>query len=113
MRQINNNGDFEFTQPSDTIATLIGSTAGTVIAQDYPTDAKYMHISSDTRLYINQVSTSATIPTTTTAPSTATATLNYMHNAGHEHIYYIPTNSTGYSVAFESSGKATIEFWGV
>lgn len=111
MRQINHDGDYEFTQPADTIATLIGSTAGTVIAQDYPTNAKFMHLSCDARVFVHLSSTGVTIPTTTTAPSTTV--LSFMHNTGHEHIYYIPTDSTGYSIAFDSSGRATIEFWGV
>lgn len=94
----------------DTVATAILTTAGAVVAQDWPDGATIMHINNSVRVYFNPVSTSATIPTTNSIGSTATANRNIQLGAGHQHYYYV-NDSTGYSIAGESSGVATIEFW--
>lgn len=96
--------------PPDTVGTAILTTAGAVVAQGWPTGAHIVHLNSSVRVYFNPASTSATVPTTNSAGSTVAAGQNIMLNTVHQHYYYIGS-STGYSIAGETSGVATLSFW--
>ncbi len=113
MRSLSKNSRYapETFYSASVMATVIVSTAGAVVAQDYPSDAAYFHVSADARLFLNLRTTEAAVLSATIAATTATTGLNILVNSGHEHIYEIPTGSTGYSMTAESSAMATIEFW--
>ncbi len=102
--------------PSDVVATVVGTSAGAVIAQDYPTATAtgssrphIMRVSSQVPIFFRDGTTGAAIPATngTTPGSTAHGGVYIAQDA----IYQVPAVSTGYSVAFPSSGFATIEFF--
>lgn len=105
------------TVPSDVVAIVIGTSAGAVIAQDYPSGGTatgssrphIMIISSQVPMFFRDGTTGAAIPATngTTPGSTAHGGAFISQSA----MYQIPAGSTGYSVAFPTSGIATIEFF--
>jgi hypothetical protein len=111
MRQLSAANEPDSTLVSDTVATVVISSAGAVVAQDYPSGAHYMHLSATMGLYINFSSTGVLIPTASLSATTSSSGLSIRHNSGHEHFYRIPAGSTGYSIISESSGVGTIEFW--
>lgn len=97
----------------DTIGSAIITTAGAVVAQDWPTGAKAVSFDASMAFITNMVSTFATVPTTNSAGTTASSGQNVYQPAGHEHTYQIPSSSTGYSVTAPTSGVVTISFWAV
>jgi hypothetical protein len=107
--------------PSDIVGVVIGSSALAVVAMDYPSAvatgssrAHIMRITSQVPFYFKDGSTHANIPTTgaTSAGSTANSRLvGTSSQSKIEEWYQIPAGSTGYSMAFPSSGIATVEFF--
>lgn len=103
--------------PSDVVATIIGSSAGAVIPLDYPSPGAatgssrphIMVISSQVPVFFRDGTTGAAVPATgaTTPGSTGHGGVYIAQTA----TYQVPGASTGYSVAFPTSGICTIEFF--
>lgn len=97
----------------DTVGTAIISSAGAVVAQNWPTG---MHVArfypGAIDFYLNPISTSANVPTTNSSGTTLSSGINLKLNAYNDHTFRISTSdSTGYSITGESSGVVTIGFW--
>lgn len=97
------------TVPADTVGSVIGSSVGAVVAQDWPSGAHMVSISGNVGAYFNAYSTAARIPSTNSVGSTAPADRNVWIEK--EAIFQRPGGSTGYSFAFPSSGVVTLEFF--
>lgn len=107
--------------PANLVGSAIISTAGAVVAQDWPgatssgisgsTAARVVTFDANVALAINMFSTGAVFPTTNSAGTTASSGLSFLQPAGHQHTYRIPSSSTGYSLTAATSGVATISFW--
>lgn len=109
--------------PPNLVGSAIISTAGAVVAQDWPgatssgisgsTAARNVAFDSPLTLAINMFSTGARVPTTNSSGTTASSGLSILQPAfvGPPHVYRIPSSSTGYSVTSPTSGEVTISFW--
>lgn len=94
----------------DTIGTIIGTTAGAIVAFDYPAGAEIATWAGNVPFVLNGRSTGAQVPTTNSSGTTLSSGWNE----------FVPTavtrqitgDSTGYSVAFPTSGFVTVSFWG-
>lgn len=95
--------------PADQVGTVIMTTGSVPVAAAFPTGAHFYRVTPGVRTYFNPVSTSAAIPTTN-AVGESTQDATVMINPEHERFFYV-AGSTGYSLAGETSGLATIEFW--
>lgn len=100
--------------PADCVASVIGTTAGVIVAMDWPSSTGPLRpdiasFAASVPFYLNEGSTKAAIPTTNTTGTTLSSDRNVFVNQ--EAIYQIPGGSTGFSVAFPSSGILTIEFF--
>ena len=96
--------------PADTFGAIIISTAGAVVANDWPTGARRVAFSGEMNFYVNWATTKAHAPTTASSGSTGSSEWNEL-NPG---VRNISTSiSTGYSVTARTSGVVTAQFWGV
>jgi len=105
------------TVPSDVVAVIAGSSAGAVMTNDYPSATSatgssrphIMLISAQVPIFFRDGSTAAAIPATngTTPGSTAHGGAFISQSA----MYQVPGGSTGYSIAFPTTGFVTIEFF--
>jgi hypothetical protein len=94
--------------PPDTVGSVIISSAGAIIAQDWPsTQANYVLFSGTVDFYANFNTTAAAIPTTNSTGTTASSGLNEL-NPG---LRQVMGGSTGYSITGPSSGIVTASFW--
>ena len=89
----------------DTFGAQLISSAGAVVAQDWPSGAKLVNFSAGFDFWVDWGSTGATVPTSSVAGSTA---FQMSQNPG---LRVIPP-TTGYSVVAASSGVISAEFWG-
>jgi len=112
MRTLNSQNKQNTTGMADTMSTFVLA-AGTAQADDYPTGAKYMHISSDTKLFINYSSTGAIVPAASVSATTSSTGLSVVQNPGHEHIYEVASDSTGYSLVSVTTGIAVVQYYGI
>lgn len=102
---------------SDTVASVIGTTAGAIVAQDYyastlPTSRPtIMIITATVACWFNDNSTKSTSPSTNTAGTTLSSDRNILIPANTPIRRQIAGDSTGYSFAFPSSGIAVLEFF--
>lgn len=94
----------------ENIAICVISTAGAIVAQDYPAGAQIMHFDAHATIYFHPSSTGVAIPTTSQVGSTSQNRVMRLNN-GHEGKYQIPADSTGYSITSETSGITGIQFW--
>ncbi len=90
----------------DTVGSVIITTLGAVVAQDWPSNAQLVHFSGGIDFYANFSSTAVSIPSTNSAGTTASSGLNE-YKPG---LRQIPAASTGYSIT-GSSGVVTASFW--
>lgn len=103
---INPNADIP--TPSDTFGSIIVSSAGAIVAQDWPAGAQRVAFSGEMNFWVNWLSTKANIPTTNSSGTTASSGANEL-NPG---VRNISTNlSTGYSVIAATSGLISAQFW--
>lgn len=102
---------------SDVVALVVGTSAGAVITQDYPSPSAatgssrphIMLISSQVPLFFRDGTTGAAIPATNgTTPGSTAHVGSYIAQSA---LYQVPAGSTGYSMAFPTSGFCTIEFF--
>ena len=119
MASYNGNTDIAYTPPSH-VGSVIITTAGAVVAQDWPagttgsTGAKFVQFSSEQPIVLNAYSTGAAYPTTNSVGTTASSGANVLIAAsGYDQpfIFRIPITSTGYSVTARTSGVMSIGFW--
>lgn len=92
--------------PPDTVGTVVISSAGAVVAADWPALADLVLFSGTVDFYANLRSTGARVPSTNSVGSTNPLDLNEL-NPGVRQL----SNSTGYSIAGPSSGIVTVSFW--
>lgn len=94
----------------DTIGTIIGTTAGVSVAFDWPSGVGLVTFAGNVPFIVNFASANAAVPTTNSSGTTLSSGLNE----------FVPTavtrqistgDSTGYSVAFPTSGFVTASFW--
>lgn len=86
------------------------SSAGAVIAQDYPDGAHLVRFGSEAGFFFNHASTAIAAPTTSWSASTASSlAIEYLSNGDTRQIV---SGSTGYSVTSNSSGYISLSFWG-
>ena len=106
--------------PASLVGAAIISTAGAVVAQDWPSGTtsglssnspRIVQFDSQVGFAFNISSTYAAIPTTNSSGTTASSGRNVYQAAGHQHTYRIPSSSTGYSLTAPTSGAITISFW--
>lgn len=107
--------------PANFVGSAIISTAGAVVAQDWPgatssgisgsTAARLVIFDSQVALAINMFSTGASFPTTNSTGTTSSSGLSFLQPVGQSPTYRIPSSSTGYSVTAATSGVATISFY--
>ena len=93
--------------PSDTFGSAIISTAGAVVAQDWPTNAKMVAISAPMNFWMNWRSTGVNVPTTNSTGTTLSSGCNELNPT----VRQIPGDSTGYSLTAASSGAISLQFW--
>lgn len=93
----------------DTVGSIQISSAGAVVAQDWPTNAQLVYFSPPPAFafVVNYLSTQAAFSGASTPGSTAGLAAS-IQNPG---IRQIPAGSTGYSITATSSGFITAEFW--
>lgn len=97
--------------PPDTVATSIGSSAGAVVGFDWPAGAGIATFSGTSGYYLNMYgSTVAHIPSTNSSGNTGSSERNEFVPSSVTR--QIPADSTGWSIAFQSSGTVvTISIW--
>lgn len=95
----------------DTLGVAVITTAGAVVAQDWPTSAQLVHFNVHADSWLNPWSTAVNIPTTNSSGTTVSSGQNVLLKAGHEHVFQIPGISTGYSVTAATSGVIGVSFW--
>ena len=95
--------------PPDTIGVAIITTAGAVVAQDWPDGAHIVTFGATMSFYANLGTTAANIPSTNSSGTTASSGLNEYVPPGL--TYQIPGASTGYSLTSPTSGVITLSFW--
>lgn len=94
--------------PPDTVGLSIVTTAGAIVAQDWPSSAaEYVLFAGTMDFYANFRTTAANVPTTNSTGTTASSGLNEL-NPG---LRQIPGDSTGYSISAPTSGLVTASFW--
>lgn len=102
---------------ADTVASVIGSTAGKVVAQDWyssTTPSSRPHIvtiTANVACYFNDGSTKVTAPSTDSAGTTESSGRNLYIPANTPRTYQVLGDSTGYSMQFPTSGIAVLEFF--
>ena len=112
MRQIGTLHPTELTPVSpDTVGSVIISTAGGAVAQDYPTGTHIVRFSGTMNFYVNFGTTSAVIPSTNSSGTTASSGLNELMQAGWPEYRQVAGSSTGYSITAPTSGVITASFW--
>lgn len=94
----------------ENVGIAVISTAGAIVAQDYPDGARFMHIDAPAAFWIHPTSTAVAIGTTSQVGSTS-QNLSMRFNQGHEVAWQIIPGSTGYSITSETSGVISIGFW--
>lgn len=92
--------------PPDTVGSVILSSAGAIVAQDYPAGAQLVLFSGTVDFYANLGTTFVAIPSTNQSGTTASSGLNEL-NPGLRQV----RGSTGYSLTGPSSGVITASFW--
>lgn len=97
--------------PADTVGVVIISTAGAVVAQDWPSGSKVAQFTAPVGFYLNVNTTSVAVPTTNQAGSTAPASGNVYVPPNLPKSFQIPGGSSGYSITGGSSGVVSAEFW--
>lgn len=94
----------------DTVGVTIGTSVGAVVAFDWPSGAEIVTFAGTSGFFLNMVTTGAHIPTTASSGATGSS----------ERTEFIPSavtrqitgDSTGYSLAFQSSGViVTASMW--
>lgn len=96
--------------PPDTIGVAIITTAFAVVAQDWPTGARFVSFDSTASFYANLMSTAVNVPTTNSSGTTASSGLNAI-SAGNLLRQVSTGLSTGYSLTAPTSGVITASFW--
>lgn len=92
----------------DTVGAAIISSAGAVVAADWPTGAQLVFFNSTGDFWVNYRTTGVNIPSTNSNGTTASSGMNVL-NPG---IRQISTGeSTGYSLTMRTSGEISIELW--
>lgn len=93
--------------PPDTVGTVILSSAGAIVASDWPsTLANLVLLAGTVDFYANFGSTKAGIPSTNSSGTTLSSGCNEL-NPGLRQI----GGTTGYSITGPSSGVITLSFW--
>lgn len=123
MAAYNGRADLAYTPPSH-VGSAIITTAGAVVAQNWPTGftgstgAKVVQFSSEQAIVLNAYSTGAAYPTTNSVGTTGSTASNLTANvliaaSGFDQpfIFRIPISSTGYSITARTSGVVSIGFW--
>jgi hypothetical protein len=96
--------------PPDTVGAAIISSAGAVVAQDWPsTEAHLIAFGSTMDFWANMASTDVNIPTTNSNGTTLSSGLNEYLRPGT--IYQRIADSTGYSLTAPTSGVISLSFW--
>lgn len=95
----------------DTVGAVVISSAGAVVAQDWPSGAQIVHFDLNINVWANLWSTAVSIPTTNSAGTTVSSGQNIAMRTGHDHVFQIPGESTGYSITSLTSGEIAIQFW--
>lgn len=96
----------------DTVGTIIGTSAGAIVAFDWPSGVNVglVTFAGNVPFYVNFASTFASTPSTNSSGTTLSSGLNEL----------VPTaitrqistgESTGYSIAFPTSGLVSASFW--
>ena len=93
--------------PPDTVAVAVVSSAGAVVAQDWPTGAEIVAFGSTQNFWLDMGSTSVAIPAASTAGSTA-APSELLRDGT---FYQIPGDSTGYSLTAGAAATISLSFW--
>lgn len=103
---INPNADIP--NPSDTWGTIVISSAGAIVANDWPTGAQRVAFVGPINFWVNWASTKVNVPSTAQAGSTASSNMNEL-NPGVRNMS--TALSTGYSILGETSGVIQAQFW--
>lgn len=91
----------------DTMGAVIISSAGAVVAFDWPTNGQLVAFSGGMDFYVNYQSTNAGVPTTNSSGTTLSSGINELNPT----IRQVPAGSTGYSLTAATSGVVTTAFW--
>ena len=94
----------------DNVGVAVISSAGAVVAQDWPSGAQLVGFDAPAAFWIHPRSTGVAVGTTSQAGSTS-QNLSIRMNNGHERIFQIAAESTGYSITAETSGVIGLSFW--
>ncbi len=95
----------------DAVASIIISTAGAVVAQDWPSAADIAEFNSQMLFVLNARSTGAALPSTNEpGTNTGSSVWNEICPQGHD-MRRLIGDSTGYSITAPTSGVVTISFW--
>lgn len=99
----------------EVVAVLVPSSAGVTIAQDYPAGSAsassrphIMLLSGQVGFFFQDGTTGASVPATNGTTPGSTLNSVYIEKTA---MYQIPGGSTGYSVAFPTTGFVTVEFF--
>lgn len=93
--------------PPDTVGSVSVTSAGAVVALDFPTGATIVCFGSETNFWCDMESTSVAIPAVSSAGTTATRS-EYLRDGT---FYQIPGASTGFSITAATSGVISTSFW--
>lgn len=98
--------------PPDTIGVAIGSSVGATTGWDWPAGAEMVTFAGSSGFYLNMYGNAAAhIPTTASSGNTGSSERNEFIPSSVTR--QIPGDSTGWSVAFQSSGTVvTVSLWG-
>ena len=94
----------------DNVGIAVISSAGAVVAFDWPTGANLVGFDGHAAFYLHPRTTGVAVPTTSQAGSTS-QNLSMRMNQAHDALYQIPGDSTGYSVTAETTGVIGMCFW--